>query len=84
MVGNLLEVGLKLRLPEAARALRDARFVALSVLWAFVLCPAFAVLLTSRPLAEPCAVGLLFLGMAPARHSFLFSERARGVLAVAA
>jgi len=86
MVGNLLEVGLKLRLPEAPRALRDARFVALSLLWAFVLCPAFAVLLTRVvPLAEPYTMGLLFLGMAPGAPFLpLVSERARGDLAYVA
>jgi len=66
MVGNLLEVGLRLKVAEALAALRNARFVVLSLLWCFVLGPALAVLLTKIiPLAEPYALGLVLLGMAP-------------------
>jgi BASS family bile acid:Na+ symporter len=66
MVGNLLGVGLKLEVTEAFAALRDARFVVLTFLWCFVLGPLLAVLLTNIiPLAEPYALGLVLLGMAP-------------------
>ena len=66
MVGNLLEVGLRLDVAEALRALRNARFVVLTLLWCFVLGPALAVGLTKIiPLAEPYALGLVLLGMAP-------------------
>src|SRR5512142_3021827 len=66
MVGNLLEVGLRLKVAEAFAALRNARFVVLTLLWCFVLGPALAVLLTHIiPLAEPYALGLVLLGMAP-------------------
>jgi bile acid:Na+ symporter, BASS family len=66
MVGSLLEVGLKLNLREARSALTDVRFLILSIFWSFIFCPAFAFLLTKIiPLAEPYAIGLLFLGMAP-------------------
>src|SRR5512143_1988477 len=66
MVGNLLEVGLRLNVPEALAALRNLRFVVTSLLWCFVLGPALAVLLTKViPLAEPYALGLVLLGMAP-------------------
>jgi BASS family bile acid:Na+ symporter len=66
MVGNLLEVGLRLNVAEALAALRNARFVLLTFLWCFVLGPALAVLLTMIiPLGEPYALGLVFLGMAP-------------------
>jgi BASS family bile acid:Na+ symporter len=66
MAGNLLEMGLRLRLSDALVGLRDVRFVAHSLLWCFVLCPALAVLLTTIiPLAPPYAMGLLLLGMAP-------------------
>jgi bile acid:Na+ symporter, BASS family len=66
MVGNLLEVGLRLNVAEALVALRNARFVFLTFLWCFVLGPALAVLLTMIiPLGEPYALGLVFLGMAP-------------------
>src|SRR5512139_2164649 len=66
MVGNLLEVGLRLKVAEAFAALRNARFVVLAILWCFVLGPALAVLLTKIiPLAQPYALGLVLLGMAP-------------------
>src|SRR5512136_176556 len=66
MVGNLLEVGLRLKVAEALAALRHARFVVLSLLWCFILGPALAVLLTRLiPLTAPYALGLVLLGMAP-------------------
>src|SRR5512144_2568603 len=66
MVGNLLEVGLRLNVAEALAALRNVRFLVISLLWCFVLGPALAVLLTKIiPLAEPYALGLVLLGMAP-------------------
>ena len=66
MVGNLLEVGLRLEVEEAVAALRNARFLVMSLLWCFVLGPALAVLLTKIfPLAPPYALGLVLLGMAP-------------------
>ena len=83
MVGNLLEVGLRLNVSEAVAALRNARFVVLSLLWCFVLGPALAVLLTNIiPLAEPYALGLVFLGMAPCSPAIpILVKRADGSLA---
>jgi BASS family bile acid:Na+ symporter len=66
MVGNLLEVGLRLEVFEALAALRNGRFVVISLVWCFVLGPALAVLFTTIvPLAGPYALGLVLLGMAP-------------------
>jgi BASS family bile acid:Na+ symporter len=66
MAGNLLELGLRLDLKKAMAGLRDVRFVTLSLLWAFVLCPALAYLIgVALPLSEPYAMGLLLLGLAP-------------------
>ena len=66
MVGNLLEVGLRLNISEALGALRKTRFVVLTFLWCFVIGPALAVLFTKFiPLAEPYALGLVLLGIAP-------------------
>jgi BASS family bile acid:Na+ symporter len=66
MVGNLLELGLRLDLKKAMAGLSDVRFVTLSLLWAFVLCPALAYALgVVLPLTEPYAMGLLLLGLAP-------------------
>jgi BASS family bile acid:Na+ symporter len=86
MVGNLLEMGLKLEVGAAVGALRNVRFVALSLVWSFVLCPAFAVLLTKIvPLDAPYALGLLFLGMAPCAPFLpVLSQRAGGDLAYVA
>lgn len=66
MVGNLLEVGLRLKVAEALAALRNIRFVVFTLLWCFVLGPTLAVLLTKIiPLAEPYSLGLVLLGMVP-------------------
>jgi BASS family bile acid:Na+ symporter len=86
MAGNLLELGLRLNLREALRGLRDMRFVTLSVLWAFVLCPALAYLLPMViPLTPPYAMGLILLGLAPCAPLLpLMAEKARGDLNYAA
>lgn len=66
MVGNLLEVGLRLQVSEALAALRNVRFLAISLVWCFVLGPALAVLLTKIiPLDGAYALGLVLLGMVP-------------------
>ncbi len=66
MVGNLLDMGLLLKLREAIAALRDVRFVTLSLLWGFILLPGLAYLLTVVvPLDAPIAIGLVLLAMAP-------------------
>lgn len=80
MLGNLLDMGLRLKLQEAIAGLKDRRFVALTLLWGFVLLPAFAVLLTELiPLGAPYAVGFILLAMAPCAP-FLppMVDRARG------
>jgi bile acid:Na+ symporter, BASS family len=86
MAGNLLELGLRLNLREALRGLRDMRFVTLSVLWAFVLCPALAyVLPIVIPLTPPYAMGLILLGLAPCAPLLpMMTEKARGDLNYAA
>ncbi|HUT61884.1 MAG TPA: bile acid:sodium symporter, partial [Phycisphaerae bacterium] len=66
MGASLLEMGLKLNLAEAFRGLRSSRFVAFSLVWSFVLCPALAYGITRViPLEPPYAIGLILLGMAP-------------------
>ena len=80
MVGNLLDMGLLLKLREAIAALRDVRFVTLSLLWGFILLPGLAYLLTVMiPLDAPLAIGLVLLAMAPCAP-FLppMVDRARG------
>ena len=79
MVGNLFEAGLRLKIAEAFAALRNVRFVVTSLLWCFVLGPALAVLFTKLiPLAEPYAIGLLLLGMAPCSPAIPVMRRRSG------
>src|SRR5512137_1089658 len=86
MVGNLLDMGLRLKLREALGGLRNVRFVVLSVLWGFVLCPALAYLLTKViPLEPPYAIGMILLGMTPCAPFLpMMVDKARGDLAYAA
>lgn len=86
MVGNLLDMGLRLRLREALAGLRNARFVGLSVLWGFILCPALAYLIAKLvPMQQPYAIGLIFLGLAPCAPFLpMMVEKAHGDLAYAA
>ena len=66
MAGSLLEMGLQLDLKQAGGAFRDVRFMVMALLWSFVIGPALAVLLArTLPLAEPYALGLILLGLAP-------------------
>jgi BASS family bile acid:Na+ symporter len=78
MAGSLLQMGLKLDLKKAASALGDIRFILAALLWSFVIGPAMAVLLAKAlPLAEPYALGLILLGLAPcAPFVPLLSQRA--------
>jgi bile acid:Na+ symporter, BASS family len=82
MAGSLLEMGLKLDLKKAAVALGDVRFMLMALLWSFGIGPALAVLLArALPLAEPYALGLIVLGLAPcAPFVPLLSGRAGGDL----
>ena len=86
MVGNLLDMGLRVKFQEALEGLRNARFVVLSILWGFVLCPALAYALAKViPLAPPYAIGLILLGVAPCAPFLpMVVDRARGDLGYAA
>ena len=65
-VTNMASLGLELSLRETMKSLRSARLVVLTLLWGWVVGPAFAVLLTKiLPLAEPHALGLLVFSLAP-------------------
>ena len=85
MVGNLLEMGLRLNLEEALGALRNVRFVVLSMLCGFVLCPAVAYLLTKIiPLDPSYALGMILLGMTPCAPFLpMMVEKAHGNMAYA-
>lgn len=86
MAGNLLEMGLRLNPQDALRGLRNARFVALTLLWGFVLGPALAYGITRvLPLAAPYAVGLILMGMTPSAPFLpMIVNRAKGDLGYAA
>jgi BASS family bile acid:Na+ symporter len=86
MVGNLLDMGLRLNLREALGGLRNVRFVLQGVLWGFVLCPALAYLLTKIiPLDPAYTMGMILLGMAPCAPFLpMMVDKARGDLAYAA
>jgi BASS family bile acid:Na+ symporter len=82
MAGNLLDMGLRLKLGTALVGLRNMRFVSLSLLWCFVLGPAVAYGITRWiPLEPPYAMGLILIGLAPCAP-FLpaMVDRARGDL----
>jgi len=80
MAGNLLDMGLRLRLGTALVGLRDVHFVSLSLLWCFVLGPATAWGLTRViPLEAPYAIGLVLIGLAPCAPFLpMMVDRARG------
>lgn len=86
MVGNLLDMGLRLDMTAALAGLRRVRFLAAILLWGFVLLPALAWGLTRLlPLSPDHATGLILLGMAPSAP-FLppMVDRAKGDLDLAA
>ena len=82
MASNFLDMGLRLDPQEALRGLRNLRFVALTLLWGFVLGPAMAYAITRIvPLEYPYAIGLILLGMTPGRPFLpLIVEKAKGDL----
>ena len=78
-VTNMASIGLELNLRETLKSLRSARLVVLTLLWGWVVGPAFAFVLTKVfPLAEPHALGLLIFSLAPvAPMVSLLARRAR-------
>lgn len=86
MVGNLLDMGLQIKIKDALAGFRNVRFVSLSILWGFFLCPGLAYLLTRIiPLDPFYGMGMVLLGMAPCAP-FLppMVEKARGDMGYAA
>lgn len=79
MAGNLLAIGLELDLSKAMAALRNPLFVAIVLSWNWLLCPGLAWLLVQLvPMAEPYAIGLLLIGMAPAAPFLPMMARTAG------
>ena len=86
MVGNLLDMGLRIELRQALGGLRNVRFVVLSLVWSFALCPALAYVLTKIiPMQPGYGIGLVLLAMAPgAPYLPLVVDKSRGDLNYAA
>ncbi len=85
MVGNLAGMGLELAMGEALVALRNVRFIVMTVVWGWVLCPSFAYLLVKIiPMEQPYAIGMILLGMTPcAPFTPMMVKKARGDLGYA-
>jgi BASS family bile acid:Na+ symporter len=65
-VSNLGTMGLQVRMPEVAAALRNRKSLALIFVWGWVVGPAFGYLITRvLPLAEPYVVVVLLTSLAP-------------------
>ena len=86
MVFNLAAIGLELELRAALVPLGNLRFVTVVMVLDWVLGPAFAWALSEAvPLAEPYALGLVLIGLAPAAPFLpMMVRRAGGDLAYAA
>jgi bile acid:Na+ symporter, BASS family len=65
-VANLAAMGLQVRMPEVATALRNKKSLALIFVWGWVVGPAFGYLITRLlPLADPYVVVVLLASLAP-------------------
>lgn len=86
MVGNLAAIGLELDFRAALAPLGNLRFVVVVMLLDWVLGPGFAwALARTMPMAEPYALGLDLIGLAPAAPFLpMMVRRAGGDLAYAA
>jgi BASS family bile acid:Na+ symporter len=83
MVGTMAGIGAELAIGEALAALRNVRFIGMTVVWGWVLCPSFAYLLAKIiPMEQSYAIGLILLGMTPcAPFMPMMVKIARGDLA---
>jgi BASS family bile acid:Na+ symporter len=65
-VSNLAAMGLQVKMPEVAAALRNKKSLALIFVWGWVLGPAFGYLITKvLPLAEPFVIVVFLASLAP-------------------
>jgi BASS family bile acid:Na+ symporter len=82
MAGNLMEMGLRLNLPDAIKGLKDTKFVIYTLLWGFVLGPVIALVISRiMPIDEALAVGLILMSLAPcAPFVPIFVTKAKGDL----
>ena len=67
-VSNLAAMGLQVKMPEVAVALRNKKSLALIFVWGWVIGPAFAYLITKvLPLEAPYVVVVFLCSLAPVR-----------------
>ena len=80
MFGNMLDLGLRLDLPKALQGLRDVRFVALTLVWGYIVYPALGYLMAvTLPLSPGYAMALILVAMAPGNPFLAVSvSKARG------
>ena len=65
-VSNLAAMGLQVKIPDVAVALRNRKSIALIFVWGWVIGPAFGYLITRvLPLAEPYIIVVLLASLAP-------------------
>jgi predicted Na+-dependent transporter len=70
-VSNLLSLGIELNLKETIKSLKSFRLIILTLVWGWVVSPAFAYLLTRiLPLEPSIALGLLITSLAPVAPFF--------------
>ena len=70
-VSNLLSLGIELNLKETIRSLKSFRLIILTLVWGWVVSPAFAYLLTKiLPMEPSIALGLLITSLAPVAPFF--------------
>jgi BASS family bile acid:Na+ symporter len=86
MAGNLAAIGLELELRRALAPLRNLRFIVAVLAWDWIFSPGLAWLMaTLVPMAEPYALGLKLIGLAPAAPFLpMMVRRAGGDMAYAA
>ena len=70
-VSNLLSLGIELNLKETIRSSKSFRLIILTLVWGWVVSPAFAYLLTKiLPMEPSIALGLLITSLAPVAPFF--------------
>lgn len=80
MFGNMLDLGLRLDLRKALQGLRDVRFVILTLVWGYILCPGLGYLMAvTLPLSPGYAMALILVAIAPGNPFLAISvSKARG------
>jgi BASS family bile acid:Na+ symporter len=82
MAGNLLDMGLRLKIGDAITGIKNFRFVFHSLLWGFLIIPAIAwlIVIVFR-LEQPYAIGMILLGTTPCAPFLpLMVDKAKGNL----